>query len=79
MTATEFIALTDAMKSRGVKSFAMGDMSVDFAAPEVALPKTEKKVDDEKCRCGHHLLDEHQNGLCIRNCDPLTCSPEPAK
>lgn len=80
LSPAELLSLTDAMKSRGVKSFSLDGVAVEFAPAEPAVPSASKeKPADEKCRCGHHSDDEHMMGLCIKGCDPTKCAPEEAK
>ena len=71
------LALVDAMKSRGVRSFAVGDVRVEFAPPEPAPLKDDKKPDAEECPCGHGL-HAHNAGLCLLGCALEKCSKEAA-
>lgn len=81
MTSAErewYLAVTDAMKSRGVRSFEVaGKLRVEFGDAAAAPSKSDAKLtpEDERCACGH-LLTDHQNGLCVAmggGCDPAQC------
>lgn len=84
MTLADFTAALDELRARGVSKCkwnpGFDGFDVEFFEPQSGPTKPTKtaQVVDEKCRCGHHLYDEHVNGLCIVNgCDPVTCSPPP--
>ena len=70
------LALVDAMKARGVRSFTVGDTRVEFgpAAEAPLRPDSKAPSEDDRCACGHEQSD-HMNGLCCRNdCDPAKCA-----
>jgi hypothetical protein len=81
MTQAQLNNALDELRARGVKSYkdiAGGGFEVEFFEPQAApSAKAAAKPVDDNCRCGHHKDDEHQSGLCMRGCDPLTCSPAP--
>lgn len=81
MTHAELMQAVDALRARGVKAYediAGGGFKVEFFAPQLPDEKPKAKVDEEKCACGHFHY-EHTAGLCIKGCEPTSCSPEPTK
>lgn len=78
------LALVDAMKSRGVRAFHVGDVRVEFvsepskleaASSPAPAPAPAPAADRTHCACGHALTD-HQNGMCVAiggGCDSEAC------
>lgn len=69
------LALVDAMKARGVRSFVVGDVKVEFGPAEASL-KSEPgaAVDTTHCACGCPLAG-HMGGMCVTaGCSPERCS-----
>ena len=76
-------ALEDALKMlrrQGVKSYvdiAGGGFEVEFwPEPPKAAPVDDAPSESDTCKCGHATHEHGSNGLCLRGCDPLRCSPE---
>lgn len=78
MTIATFV---NELRSLGVKSFKgqhegqpieveLGPVVAPDAAP---LTKEERDADRCACKCP---IYEHNNGLCLNNCDPSLCAPE---
>jgi hypothetical protein len=70
------LALVDAMKARGVRSFTVGDMRVEFGAPEAPLSPelSGPAADIEQCACGCPLAG-HMGGMCVTaGCEPSKCA-----
>jgi hypothetical protein len=72
------LALVDAMKARGVRSFAVGDVRVEFGPAEPAPLPDDKSVDEDVCACGHHKGIEHDGPVCLRGCPVESCAKEKA-
>lgn len=70
------LALVDAMKARGVRSFKVGDVEAEFGPVETPLSKPDANaaVDNERCRCGCPLHG-HVGGMCVTGgCSPEKCA-----
>lgn len=85
---TELSALLDLLKAKGVTRYkgapANGwtgnDIDVTFGAapseqPDTKTPSSGEPREPDLCACGHGL-HEHQNGLCLRACEPDKCTKE---
>lgn len=72
-----YAELIDMLKAKGVRHFSAEGVSVELGAPAVTPLKSDAKLDDDRCACGH-LLSDHVGGLCARdNCDPAKCAEKP--
>lgn len=74
------LALVDAMRARGVRTFtARGDLlHVEFGPVETPLrPETKgMAADPERCACGCPLAG-HMGGMCVTaGCEPAKCAGE---
>lgn len=69
------LALVDAMKARGVRSFTVGDTRVEFGPADAPLSKPDAAAgDDGVCNCGCPLAG-HMGGMCVTaGCEPSKCA-----
>lgn len=76
---TALFALIDALRGKGVRSykgpFESGTIELELGPALVPDPPAEKSVDVDLCKCGHHLVIEHTNGLCLNGCEVDVCHP----
>lgn len=75
MTLTELEAAVIMLRSHGVSKYTENGASiaVEFFPSPVEAPGERAKAHNDKCLCGHENY-EHNAGLCIKGCDPLTCA-----
>ena len=72
------LALVDAMKARGVRTFSAHGVSVEFGPAEVALKSDGARVDADACACGHDYAAHSPMG-CTMGCDLEKCAPKETK
>jgi len=79
LSLNDVTRLVEAMRKRGVLSFEVGGLKVEFfpSAPDADTPLAPPKLEDNTplCGCGHAEWS-HQNGLCIYGCDIEKCMTE---
>lgn len=71
------LALVDAMKAKGVRSFTVGDVRVEFGPSDAPLSKIDAPgaAEGENCKgCGCPLAG-HMGGMCVTaGCAPEKCA-----